>query len=106
LSSEILIDEKDIEFFSTIMCSPSSMQSMSACVFNPGFALEFTYENESFYALICYSCRDLRVTNSEGETLTGWGMSKLASLGFIGKFYEYYPEDNAVQDIRISSSSH
>ncbi len=101
LSSETEASEDDREYFSTVVCSPTSMTGVSACVFTPGFAIRFDKGDDSFYALVCYSCSDIFFFDAEGNRVAGWGMTYEAAFALIHRFYELFPDDAEVQSLKF-----
>ena len=101
LSSEHMASSRDADFYSWIASSPTSMTGMSACVFDPGFAVRFERGTRSYYALICYSCSDVIFVDESGETVSGWGMTREAEVALLHKFYEVFPADAEVQEIKF-----
>jgi len=101
LRSGTVASEEDAEFFSKLVCSPTSMTAPSACMFSPGFAIRFEQGSTSFYALVCYSCRDIIFVDANGATVMGWGMSYEAAFGLIHRFYQLFPTDPEVQNLKF-----
>ena len=101
LTTEKEVSEKDRDYFSTVVCSPTSMANISACQFEPGFAIRFHKGNTSFYALICYSCSDIIFFDTDENQVSGWGMTYEAKLALIQKFYKLFPNDPEVQSIKL-----
>ena len=101
LTSEMEVSERDRQYFSTVVCSPTSMTGVSACVFKPGFAIRFDKGGDSFYALVCYLCSDIFFFNAEGDRVAGWGMTYEAAYALVYRFYELFPDDTEVQAIKF-----
>ena len=101
LASEREVSEDDREYFSAVVCSPTSMTERSACFFKPGFAISFDKGGDSFYALVCYSCSDILFFDSDGNRVSGWGMTYEAEFALIYRFYELFPDDAEVQALKI-----
>ncbi len=101
LSSEHVASSRDADFYSWIASSPTSMTGISACVFDPGFAVCFERGTRSYYALICYSCSDVIFVDESGESVSGWGMTHEAAVALLHKFYEVFPDDAEVQEIKF-----
>ena len=101
LTSATEASEKDREYFSTVVCSPTSMTGVSACLFSPGFAIRFDKGDDSFYALVCYSCSDIFFFDAAGNHVSGWGMTYEAAFALIHRFYELFPNDSEVQAIKF-----
>ena len=101
LTSETWASEEDLKYFPSVICSPTSMTNISACAFTPGFAIGFHRGPTSFYALICYSCSDIIFFDTDGNQVSGWGMTYEAKLALIQKFYKLFPNDPEVQSIKL-----
>ena len=56
---------------------------------------------DSFYALVCYSCSDILFFDSDGNRVSGWGMTYEAEFALIYRFYELFPDDAEVQALKI-----
>jgi hypothetical protein len=101
LSSEHVASPRDADFYSWIASSPTSMTGISACVFEPGFAIRFERKGRSYFALVCYSCSDVIFLDEAGASVAGWGMTHEAASALIHKFYEVFPDDAEVQEIKF-----
>jgi len=101
LSSKKVATIKDASIYSWILSSPTSMTGISACLFEPGFAVEFERKGSSYFALICYSCMDIIFFDEAGEQVSGWGMTYEAAFALIDKFHQQYPDDTDVKNIKF-----
>lgn len=101
LSSEQVAGPRDADFYSSIASSPTSMTGISACVFDPGFAIRFERSGRSYFALVCFSCSDVIFLDEAGEMVAGWGMTHEAASALLHKFYEEFPDDAEVRNIKI-----
>jgi len=101
LSSPSKVSKDDMEYFSKVVCSPTSMTNTSACPFSPGFAIQFDHGESSYYALVCYSCNDIFILDAEGECVAGWGMTYEAAFALIHRFYKIFPDDSEVQSLKF-----
>ncbi len=101
LTSETEVSENDREYFSMVVCSPTSMTCVSACVLTPGFAIRFDKGDVSYYALVCYACSDIIFFDSSGNRVAGWGMTYEAAFALIHRFCELFPDDAEVRTIKF-----
>lgn len=101
LGSAVEVSEDHAEYFSKVVCSPTSMTGLSACVFSPGFAIRFDHGGNPFTALVCYSCRDILFFDSMGEQVAGWGMTYESAFALIHRFHDLFPDDAGVKNIRF-----
>ena len=101
LSSKKVTSNDDAAEYSWILSSPTSMTGMSACLFEPGFAIQFEREGRSYFALICYSCMDIIFCDEDGERVGGWGMTYEAAFALIDKFHEAFPDDPDVKNLKF-----
>jgi hypothetical protein len=101
LNSEKKISTDEADFYSWIVTSPTSMSGISACEFEPGFAIRFERLGRSYYALVCYSCMDIIFFNEQGEQVSGWGMTYESAFALLHKFQAAFPDDADVQSIKF-----
>jgi len=101
LNTEKKLSPEEAGFYSWLVTSPTSMSELSACFFEPGFAIRFEKKGKSYYALVCYSCMDILFFDEEGEQVSGWGMTFESAFALIHKFYEAFPDDAEVQRIKF-----
>ena len=90
---------KEAAAYSRVMCSPTSVTDVSACLFSPGFGIEFVRGESEFYALVCYSCSDILFFDREGQTVGGFGMTREAEAALAGMLRTVYPDDTEVQTL-------
>jgi hypothetical protein len=101
LKSEKLLSSDESTFYSRLFTSPTSMSGISACVFEPGFAIRFQRKERSYYALVCYSCMDIIFFDEQGEQVSGWGMTYESAFALLNKFQAAFPNDADVQSIKF-----
>jgi|LakMenEpi03Aug12_release.lakeMendotaPanAssembly.Ray.scaffolds.fasta_scaffold347744_2 hypothetical protein len=101
LNSEKKLSPDEVGFYSWIVTSPTSMSGISACVFEPGFAISFERKGRSYYALVCYSCMDIIFFDEQGEQVSGWGMTYESAFALLHKFQAAFPDDPDVQSIKF-----
>jgi hypothetical protein len=101
LNSEKKLSPDESGFYSWLVTSPTSMSGMSACLFEPGFAIRFERKGRSYYALVCYSCLDMIFYDEQGERVSEWGMTYESAFALLHKFQAAFPDDMDVQKIKF-----
>jgi hypothetical protein len=93
--------KEQVDNYSRVFCSPTSVTDVSMCVFSPGFAIRFQRNKSDFYALVCYSCSDILIYDAHGEQVGGFGMTREAEAALAVMFRETFPDDSEVQDLKF-----